>query len=107
VKVALLFSYGTLQRNDVQVANFGRELKGRPDVLRGYVRRILGESGHANVEPGSNPDDAVAGTLFELTEDELAAADKYEQPANYHRISVVLNSGARAWVYVSAGARES
>ena len=37
----LLFSYGTLQDKDVQIASFGRELTGREDALPGYVRRIV------------------------------------------------------------------
>jgi gamma-glutamylcyclotransferase (GGCT)/AIG2-like uncharacterized protein YtfP len=110
---ALLFSYGTLQNRNVQIASFGRELKGRPDVLPGYVRRMVamadpdvvalsGEAYHPNAEASSNPEDAVAGTVFEVTERELAAADQYEQAGGYRRISVTLRSGSQAWVYVRA-----
>ena len=106
----LLFSYGTLQNKDVQIANFGRELTGREDALPGYARRMVpildpkvvassGESHYANAEPG-DPEDTVLGTVFEITEQELAAADEYEAGARYHRISVKLSSGHRAWVYV-------
>jgi gamma-glutamylcyclotransferase (GGCT)/AIG2-like uncharacterized protein YtfP len=109
----LLFSYGTLQNKNVQIANFGRELMGREDALPGYARRrvpiidpkavaLTGESHYANVEPSSNPEDAVSGTVFEITEQELAAADKYEAAAEYQRISVTLTSGDRAWAYVRA-----
>src|ERR1700687_2012596 len=109
----LLFSYGTLQNKDVQIANFGRELTGRKDALPGYARRMVpildpkvialsGESHYANAEPSSNPKDAVSGTVFEITEQELAAADKYEEGAEYRRISVTLRSGDQAWVYVQA-----
>ena len=109
----LLFSYGTLQNKNVQIANFGRELAGREDGLPGYARRMVpimdpevvassGESHYANAEPSSNPEDAVSGTVFEITERELAAADKYEEVAEYRRISVTLRSGYRAWVYLRA-----
>ena len=109
----LLFSYGTLQNKNVQIANFGRELVGREDTLPGYARRIVrtddpkvvavtGESLLANVEPSPDPGAAVSGVVFEITSDELAAADKYEEIASYHRISVILKSGDRAWVYVRA-----
>ncbi len=109
----LLFSYGSLQNKNVQIANFGRELKGRADSLPGYARRMVpiidpklmassGESHHANVEPTSNPDDAVPGTVFEITEQELAAADIYEEVADYRRIFVKLKSGDQAWVYLRA-----
>jgi gamma-glutamylcyclotransferase (GGCT)/AIG2-like uncharacterized protein YtfP len=109
----LLFSYGTLQNKNVQIANFGRELTGREDALPGYARRMVpisdpkvvalsGESHHSNVEPSSNPEDAVPGTVFEITEQELAAADRYEEVAAYRRISVTLRSGDQAWAYVRA-----
>ena len=109
----LLFSYGTLQKKDVQIANFGRELTGREDVLPGYARWMVaisdptlaalsGESLYANVRPSSNPEDAVSGTVFEITGEELAAADEYEELGGYHRISVTLRSGDQAWVYLRA-----
>jgi gamma-glutamylcyclotransferase (GGCT)/AIG2-like uncharacterized protein YtfP len=109
----LLFSYGTLQNKSVQIANFGRELAGREDALPGYVPgkvaivdpKVIassGESHYANVEPSSDPEDVVFGTVFEITEQELAVADKYEETAQYRRTSVTLQSGDRAWVYAKA-----
>jgi hypothetical protein len=111
-QTVLVFSYGTLQNKDVQIANFGRQLTGREDALPGFVRRLIpivdpqvralsGESHYANAEPG-DPEDTVLGTVFEITEQELAAADEYETGAAYHRISVTLRSGDQAWVYVRA-----
>lgn len=97
----LLFSYGTLRYKDVQIATFGRELTGRKDSLPGY-RRAITEAGkvlYYNIEPSSDPEDAVSGTLFEITEQELTAADKYEKDRHYLRILVALRSGLRAWVY--------
>jgi gamma-glutamylcyclotransferase (GGCT)/AIG2-like uncharacterized protein YtfP len=99
----LLFSYGTLQKKNVQIA----------DALPGYARRVApirdpkatalsGDWHHASAEPSPNPEDAVCGTVFEITEQELAAADKYEEVAKYRRISVTLRSGNQAWVYVRA-----
>ncbi|HET8549740.1 MAG TPA: gamma-glutamylcyclotransferase family protein [Bryobacteraceae bacterium] len=97
----LLFAYGTLQDRNVQLAVFGRELRGREDALPGYVRRMArGQSHLATVELSSNPNDAVSGTVFRITEQELAVADRYEQPAAYSRICIALKSGDRAWVYV-------
>ena len=107
----LLFSYGTLLKKDVQLAHFGRELSGREDALPGYRRRMVtetdprvvaltGQPENANAEPSSHPDDAIPGMVFEITEDELAAADKYEEAAHYRRIAVTLRSGGMAWVYV-------
>ena len=109
----LLFSYGTLQYKNVQIANFGRELTGRKDALPGYTRGRVpitdpevvassGETYYANAVPSPNPEDAVSGTVFEITGQDLAAADKYEEPAAYRRVSVTLMSGDRAWVYICA-----
>jgi gamma-glutamylcyclotransferase (GGCT)/AIG2-like uncharacterized protein YtfP len=46
-----------------------------------------------------NAGDEVAGMVFEITAEELAAADRYEV-ADYTRVNVTLKSGLRAWVYV-------
>jgi hypothetical protein len=105
----LLFSYGTLQRSDVQLASFGRELSGREDSLPGYlcvpvaindpaVEAELGITHYFNVV--ASPLDSVPGMVFEITEQELAAADKYEADADYRRIRVTLGSGTQAWVYL-------
>jgi gamma-glutamylcyclotransferase (GGCT)/AIG2-like uncharacterized protein YtfP len=88
-------------------------LGGREDALPGYILRTIpildpkvvastGESYYANAEPSANPADVVSGTVFEITRQELTAADKYEEPAEYRRISVTLRSGVQAWVYVHA-----
>ncbi len=107
----LLFSYGTLQQDGVQLAQFGRLLAGKADALLGFRQEmvaitdpeVLAKSGkalHPIVLPGRK-DDRVAGTVFEVTADELAAADRYEV-ADYKRIAAPLASGLTAWVYVKA-----
>jgi gamma-glutamylcyclotransferase (GGCT)/AIG2-like uncharacterized protein YtfP len=107
-----LFSYGTLQDKPVQLQTFGRELKGRADAMIGFTQtwvqitdpQVLATSGkthHPIVQPSPVPTDEVCGTLFEITEQELALADSYEV-ADYKRISVTLKSGQVAWVYVRA-----
>jgi gamma-glutamylcyclotransferase (GGCT)/AIG2-like uncharacterized protein YtfP len=107
-----LFSYGTLRQENVQLASFGRILGGSPDALPGYASTmieiadpdVVAKSGmkfHPMVVETGNPSDAVPGTLFLITEAELAAADAYEV-SDYKRIEVSLRSGRRAWVYVRA-----
>jgi gamma-glutamylcyclotransferase (GGCT)/AIG2-like uncharacterized protein YtfP len=107
-----LFSYGTLRQENVQLASFGRLLTGSPDALPGYASTmieitdadVLAKSGmkfHPMVVETGNPGDEVPGTLFFITEAELAAADAYEV-SDYKRIEVSLRSGRRAWVYVRA-----
>ena len=41
----------------------------------------------------------MAGTVFEISAAELAAADGYEVE-DYQRVLVPLRCGAQAWVYV-------
>jgi gamma-glutamylcyclotransferase (GGCT)/AIG2-like uncharacterized protein YtfP len=50
-------------------------------------------------------DSRVVGTLYEITDAELAAADQYEQQTAYERIAVTLASGQMAWVYFHAGSK--
>ena len=109
----LLFSYGTLQQQDVQLSTFGRLLQGQEDELPGFEQSLvkiedpqvvatIGKTHHANVTFNGRSDSRVSGTVFEITDDELAAADQYEQLAAYKRIPVALASGKQAWVYLDA-----
>ena len=108
----VLFSYGTLQDEAVQRSTFGRRLRGVPDELVGFERSSLrvddaafvaasGQSDHAIVRFTGRSDSRVRGTAFEVSEDELARAYRYE-PAGYRRISTRLASGKEAWVYADA-----
>ena len=105
-----LFSYGTLQLLNVQIANYGRALEGEPDALIGYriedlvvgdpdVVAISGKEVHSIARHTGNAGDRIEGTVLELTEHELAATDDYEVEP-YRRIEVTLESGRAAWVYV-------
>jgi hypothetical protein len=105
-----LFSYGTLQLREVQLANYGRELEGSPDALTGYrlitlpdrdpdAVRISGNKTHFVVRRTGDPADRVPGVLFLLTRDELAKTDRYEG-SDYGRAELTLESGRRALVYV-------
>jgi hypothetical protein len=108
----LLFSYGTLQQPEVQLATYGRLLEGVPDVLPGYrldplpiadaeIVRLSGKAVHAIARFTGEPADRVQGVRFILTEDELAATDAYEVAA-YARAEVILASGASAFAYLNA-----
>ncbi len=109
-----LFSYGTLQQEDVQRASFGRLLDGHRDTLPGHRRDwvtitdpdVIATSGsnrHPLVAPSADPDDCVDGSAFTITTEELAAADLYEVD-DYSRVLVRLASGVDAWVYLAAPA---
>ena len=107
-----LFSYGSLRMEAVQIANFGRRLKGAADVMPGYRASTIriddpktvalsGTNLQTIVAPSADPADEVAGVVFEVTEAELLAADAYEPPG-YARVLVRMRSGVDAWVYVKA-----
>jgi hypothetical protein len=108
----LLFSYGTLQLERVQLESFGRVLDGDDDVMPGYRRlmveitdpdvlRTSGERFHPIVVPSDDPTDEVAGKVFRISAAELAAADSYEVD-DYKRVAARLKSGKEAWVYIQA-----
>lgn len=107
-----LFSYGTLQQEEVQLETFGRKLEGRAAILPGYkmsyikiedeeVVALSGKTHHPIIIRTENINNTVEGTVFKITLDELFHADAYEV-ASYKRISVLLQSGIDAWVYVDA-----
>ena len=106
-----LFSYGTLQLPEVQTATFGRLLQGQADSLVGFrqemlairdpdVAKLSGKTHHPILLATGNPADTVSGTVFLITPEELAQADKYEV-SDYRRVLAPLASGVSAWAYVA------
>jgi gamma-glutamylcyclotransferase (GGCT)/AIG2-like uncharacterized protein YtfP len=109
----LLFSYGTLQQENVQLATFGRRLKGAPDSLVGFRRtlfeitdpeviRTSGKTHHPMASFTGVASERIAGMVFEVTDEELAQADRYETDPAYQRFKTKLSSGLEAWVYADA-----
>lgn len=107
-----LFSYGTLQQDNVQKETFGRLLDGRKDALVGYVLTYIkitdphvikasGSDSHPMLKHTGNMEDRVEGTVFDVTPEELAQADEYEVD-DYQRVKADLASGNTAWVYAEA-----
>jgi|ERR1044072_6950802 gamma-glutamylcyclotransferase (GGCT)/AIG2-like uncharacterized protein YtfP len=107
----LLFSYGTLQQEDVQQSTFGRKLNGHSDELVGYepslvkiedsqLAAALGKSHHANAKFNGNEASRMRGIAFEITDAELAGVDEYESAFSYQRVVARLASGKQTWVYV-------
>src|SRR5687767_10801596 len=112
----LLFSYGTLQQEDVQLATFGRRLTGQRDELLGCVPGVVkiedaqvadatGRTHHANVTFTGNDENRVGGMAFEITDGELASVDAFEIAFSYQRVAGRLASGREAWVYVHRPSR--
>ncbi|AZA89971.1 AIG2-like family [Chryseobacterium nakagawai] len=111
-----LFSYGTLQKEQVQLETFGRILQGEKDVLSGYklnmleitdpeVLRKSGEKFHPVLEFSGNTDDKIEGMLFEVTDTEILQADEYEVD-DYKRIEAVFKFGNKGFIYLAASSEE-
>ncbi|MFK7050205.1 MULTISPECIES: gamma-glutamylcyclotransferase family protein [Flavobacterium] len=107
----LLFSYGTLQLEKVQLENYGRLLVGTQDVLKGYKIEnlqitdtdVLVKSDleyHPIALKTGVETDCIKGIIYEISNIELEETDKYEV-AEYHRILETFESGKKAWVYVA------
>lgn len=105
-----LFTYGTLQLEDVQLATFGRKLECQPDALPFYKLVMIkimeeafvvksGTADHRNLQFTGNSSDVVEGMVLKLTKHEIEQADAYE-PEGYERVRVQLRSGANAWVFI-------
>jgi gamma-glutamylcyclotransferase (GGCT)/AIG2-like uncharacterized protein YtfP len=95
-----VFSYGSLQRPDVQLRMFGRTPATYPDELVGFERSVSrGPGRHANVIRSERANSRVAGKVLELSDADLERTDEYEARDGYERIEATLASGARAWVY--------
>lgn len=106
----LLFSYGTLQLESVQIETYGRKLTGSQDSLSNFKleqikitdQSVLAKSNqqyHPIAVPSDHPDDQIIGVIFELTEQELLETDNYEV-SDYKRVLKTFNSGKEAWVYI-------
>lgn len=99
-----LFTYGTLQYNDVQENLFGRALIGTPETLIGYtlkkiqIEEEFGIVHYPIIEETRNPEDTINGIVYDITDIELRQADLYEG-IHYKRVEVQLNSGQKAWAY--------
>jgi len=105
-----LFSYGTLQKEQVQIETFGRILQGEKDILTGFkigmlkitdpeVLRKSNQIYHPILVFSGNMKDEVEGVLFEVTDEEIIRADKYEVD-DYKRIEAVFKSGKSGFIYV-------
>lgn len=109
--MAYLFSYGTLQKEQVQIETFGRILEGEKDILTGYklsrveitdpeVLRKSNQQFHPILEFSGNTEDEVEGILFQITDQEILQADEYEVE-DYRRIETVFKSGKSGFIYVA------
>ncbi len=106
-----LFVYGTLRDPEIQKEIFGRVVPMVPERLAGYrlehiqienpyVLETSGMSVHRILVADADATEPIEGFSLEITEDELARADIYED-ADYARVLAPLESGRSAFVYVA------
>ena len=102
-----LFSYGTLQNEEIQVLLFGRILNGYPACIDGYslsqIELVENEKKHLYpiLSKSKNIKDKVCGKVFLVSKKELTKADEYETEA-YARIKIKLTTELNpVWVYTS------
>ena len=107
----LLFVYGTLRLPHVQEFVVGRRVSGRGAHLPGWrlqqlsiadpsVVGVSGEAVHPIAVPDPDAIEGVAGSVLELSPEELARVDGYEV-GDYERVRVRLNDGTRVWFYAA------
>ena len=105
-----LFSYGTLQLENVQIETFGRKLNGvKARLLRYKLAEI--EISDLQVIAKSNKkyhpiakftgidEDFIDGVIYEITKNELLLSDTYEVK-EYERINEIFSEDKNAWIYV-------
>jgi hypothetical protein len=66
------------------------------------VVAAIGKTHHANALFTGCGTICMPGTVFEITDAELAQVDKYEAAFFYKRVTATLASGRQTWVYVDA-----
>jgi gamma-glutamylcyclotransferase (GGCT)/AIG2-like uncharacterized protein YtfP len=99
-----LFTYGTLQNEDVQETIFGRTLQGTTETLIGYTLKEILIEEEFGIEPypiimeTQNSEDSINGIMYEITTQELHKVDTYEG-LHYKRVEVSLQSDEVVWAY--------
>ena len=99
-----LFTYGSLQHDEVQQDLFGRSLQGTPETLIGYVVKEIqieeefGLVQNPIIVETHKPEDTINGIVYTISSQELRQCDLYEG-VHYKRVEVHLQSEQKAWAY--------
>jgi gamma-glutamylcyclotransferase (GGCT)/AIG2-like uncharacterized protein YtfP len=102
-----LFTYGSLQNEEVQEDLFGRLLIGTNETLIGYeiheiqIEEEFGIVHYPIIVETKNPNDTIRGVVYDVTAEELRQTDLYEGK-HYKRVEVQLQSKQTAWAYSAA-----
>ena len=102
-----LFSYGSLQNEDIQKDLFGRILEGTPETLIGYIVKKIqieeefGLVHYPIITETKKLEDTINGMVYSVSSQELRQTDLYEG-LHYRRVEVQLQSNQKAWAYSAA-----
>jgi gamma-glutamylcyclotransferase (GGCT)/AIG2-like uncharacterized protein YtfP len=96
-----LFVYGTLLDPHIQTSVFGKIIEGKSDLLFGY--KVIQKLFKSGIYPAIVHDGAsiTTGKVLQVNDHDLQFADLYEGD-EYKRVTMMLESGINAWVYVPA-----
>lgn len=108
-KKHLLFSYGPLNSNELQLKHYGRAFLGREDILSGYLFNNTEINGaHLIANPttklqmarkSSEKNSKIKGMVYEITGEELVKTDRL-LAFNAKRVMVTTDLGSEVWVYI-------
>jgi len=95
-----VFTYGTLQKPEVQMKIIGRIINSNPDILKGFRKSTIevNKNRYPIIIEDGNSNEEIDGKILVVNTEELIKLDKYETKA-YQRKKVILKSGISAWAY--------
>ena len=97
-----LFIYGTLKDKEIQKEIIGRAIEDMAeDVLGNHHLTEINIDGKKYLAITPDRNFLVAGSVVQVTDDELRRIDEYESSV-YKREKVILISRKEAWAYVKA-----
>jgi gamma-glutamylcyclotransferase (GGCT)/AIG2-like uncharacterized protein YtfP len=102
-----LFSYGTLQDPDIQIALFGSICVKKNAKLTGWSLYASHEDGYLFIKP--DPSGTVDGCILEIDTNAIHTADRWEEVPYYIREKVLItlgdNTKQEVWVYTRRSAK--
>jgi hypothetical protein len=93
-----LFTYGELQRSDVQIKILGKEIPGIVDSISNWKVLNEFEDGATYFQLASQPSGVVFGKILELTDEQIEILDKYEKA--YFRYTLKTDGGVEVNTYI-------
>jgi len=96
--MARLFTYGELQRSDVQIKILGKEIPGTFDSISNWMVLNDFDKGKYYLQLASQPSGIVFGKILELTDEDIKILDNYEK--NYFRYTLKTDNDVTVETYV-------